>query len=149
MDQPTFLFQLGHEATAQPGRWTSGKVHLASDTFDVEADFIRSGKHDFYSTHHLALKIAEPFSPELFAGILQLIGEAGFAPSVDHLFVREDSELSDAQLVQLVKVLAIWDLEIDCRDAVSEAIASLVQLKLKRISMLERIGAAFGANWNG
>ena len=99
--------------------------------------------------HSLALKIADPFSPELFVGILQLVGDAGFAPSVDHLFVGEKSELNDNLIAQLVEVLAIWDLGIDCRDSVSEAIAILMNQKLRRISMLERMGAATCAIWNG
>jgi hypothetical protein len=149
MDQTTFLFQLGLEAAAQPARWTLGKVWLEASKFELEAELLRSGDRDFYSSHHAAFKFEEPFSPELFIGILQIIGDAGFKPSIEKLTVAAGSEFSDDWIPQIFEALAIWDLALDCRSSVPSRITECLRKKLKRISMLERIGAASSAIRSG
>lgn len=142
MQHASFSFEIGDETLAQPSRWTRGQVELSERGFDLDVHFHRSGGQGLYSTHSFSLGVEEAFSPECFVGILQLIDDFGFGASSGHICVQEHMTLSQDQSAQLDQVLKFRGLGEDYRASIPSTTAAEARLKLKRLAMLERIGAA-------
>lgn len=149
MDNSSFSFEVGREAVAQSVRWTRGKVELSVGRFDLEAHLYRSGGPDFYSVHKFNLKVYETFTPECFVGILQLMIDAGYGASTSHLSCNDEWNLSEHQSEQAAMVLVFGVLGRECRGFVPGSTTEDLCEELKRISFLERIGAATCSDWKG
>lgn len=131
-------FVLGGASPHKPGQWIEGSVEFGEKSFSLSADVCRMSAADEFSMYRLHERLEQPFTAELYLGLLSLIAEDEFRPSKPgfELSYSGDGPAPGEEIIRI--------LEPEVRASASVAvvpasIADSLEQQMRRISLMRKI----------
>jgi hypothetical protein len=138
MSQFMLEFVLGAASTQMPGQWLEGSVEFGKESFTLSADVCRSGGAEEFSMYRLHQRLDQPFTAEMFLGLLSLIAEDEFRPSMSgiELSYSGDGAAPTAEIARIMepKVRGNASLAV-----VPASVAAKLHSQMQRISLMRRV----------
>ncbi len=140
MSQFTLKFVLGAATTQLPGQWLEGSVEFGEESFTLSVDVCRSSSAGEFSMYRLYERLDEPFTAQLFLGLLSLIAEDEFRPSTPGIELSYSGD-GAAPSDEIARIM-----EPEVRRYASPAVvpiraADSLYAQMQRISLMRRVQA--------
>ncbi len=131
-------YVLGARSTELPGQWIEGSVEFGNRSFSIMANVCRNSSSGEFSMYRLDEHLDQPFTAELFLGLLSLIAEAEFRPSASgiQLFYSGDGP---APTDEIARILEPQVRANATASVVPESLADKLRAQLHRISRMRRL----------
>lgn len=134
----TLKFMLGAPSEDLPGQWLDGTVEFGAESFTLTADICCRISADEFSMYRIHEQLDQPFTAELFLGILSLIAEDEFLPSAPgfELFCSGDGAAPTGEIARI--------LEPEVRAGASPAlvpasVAESLRQQMRRVSAMRQL----------
>lgn len=138
MSQFTLNFVLGAASRPMPGQWLEGSVEFGEESFALSVDVCRTSSTGEFSMYRLHERLDEPFTAQLFLGLLSLIAEDEFRPSTSGIELSYSGE-GAAPSDEIARIM-----EPEVRRDASPAVvpvhaADSLKGQMQRISMMRQV----------